>query len=75
MAMKEPTHQQLIETLDCAIDQWKKFGNEMIEVLKQHPYLSAYLKPLVKKYSESCAEMREKIDSWPDAPSHEKPDI
>ena len=75
MALKEPTHQQLIEALDCAMDQWKKFGDKMIEVLKQHPYSSTYLKPLVEKYNEGCAKIREKFNSWPDAPSQEKHNI
>lgn len=69
MALKEPTYQQLIEAFNCSMDRWRKFGDEMIEVLKKHPYLSTYLKPLVEKYNESCTEIWGKIDSWPDAPS------
>lgn len=75
MALKEPTHQQLIEALDCAMEQWRIFGEEIINTLKQYPYSSIYLKPLVKTYNECCVKMREQIDLWLDVPSQENHDI
>ena len=75
MAMKEPTYRQVVDALDCSVRHWREFGDGLIDVLKQYPFLSKYLKPLIETYKEACADMQEKTDSWPEAYSQKKQDI